>query len=171
MALARKVRFAEPLLSSVLEVPRSLGRLAEVKLEQETSAHQPSLRRCLGHYGVFQKCLNAAQEIAESASVRDECPPKAPPKSPLRPQSPSETSPARPNITSAIKGIITRRSASAPALENGSTPEPENNELSRVQARGNSENSRISRSHKVAPKMFLGLNPFARYKHKDKPGG
>ncbi|KAL4952343.1 hypothetical protein BDW69DRAFT_167969 [Aspergillus filifer] len=171
MALARKVRFAEPLLSSVLEVPRSLGRLAEVKLEQETSAHEPSLRRCLGHYGVFQKCLDAAQEIAESATVRDESPPKASPKSPLRPQSPSETNSARSNITNTIKGIIIRRSASTPAAESGSTFEPENNELSRVQARDTSKNSRVPRSHKIASKMFLGLNPYAQYKLKDKPGG
>ncbi|KAL4920935.1 hypothetical protein BDW62DRAFT_198385 [Aspergillus aurantiobrunneus] len=156
MGLARRVHFS-PLLSSVLEAPGILGRLAELKLKQETSSHEPSLRRCLGHYGVFKKCMTAAQENTTEPSVLENDPHRAPPKS----RHASETHPRRSQITTAINGIVHRSSASITA------PESDEHELSRVQARGSEKSSSTaSRSHHAAPKMFFGWNPFARFKQK-----
>lgn len=147
MVLARSARF-EPLISSVLDQPGILGRLAKLKLRREASSHEPSLRRCLGHHGVFRKCMTAASQ--EDSSTQPGPFQADPHKTPPKTRHASETTTLRSQIAIAIKGMVRRSSSSVPL--DGSS------ELSRVQARG------TIKPPSVTPQ--IGHNPFSRLKQR-----
>ncbi|RDW72323.1 uncharacterized protein DSM5745_07495 [Aspergillus mulundensis] len=170
MVAARRIHF-EPFLSSVLEVRANVvGRLAQVKLEAESNAVEPSLRRCLGHHGVFKKCV--------TASLDSHTQPAKPAKPSSRPASriePEPTSPApKPRhapeprfvgvqVANLFKGFTRYRVPSVSIPKSN----PEDNDLIRVRAHGAWESSSVAlKSNHASPKMFFGLNPFARFKHK-----
>lgn len=156
MVLARSARF-EPLISSVLEQPGILGRLAELKLRREESSHEPSLRRCLGHHGVFRKCMTAA--IQEDSSTQPRPFQADTHKTPPKRRHASETTPFRSQVAIAIKGMVHRNSSSVTLY--GSS------ELSRVQAHESTKPPSMAPwSYIAMPKALLGHNPFARLKHK-----
>lgn len=159
MVLGRSARF-EPLISSVLEKPGILGRLAELKLRREASSHEPSLRRCLGHHGVFRKCMTAATQETEEGSSTKPGPVQADPReTPPKTRNASRTTPLRAQITIAIRGIVHRNSSSVPL--GGSS------EVSRVQAHETAEPpSMASRRYHATPKSLLGHNSFGRLKQK-----
>lgn len=153
MVLARGIQL-EPSLASVLGAPNVLGKLAVVKLRRESSSHEPNLRRCLGHHGVFQKCLTATERPAQIVGPKND-----PPKAVSKPRRASETisAPIRAHITTVFKAIIQRRQEPRSI--------PENNDLSRVQARGLTQQSNTARSLHPS-KILSGFNPFARLKQR-----
>ncbi|KAL4990974.1 hypothetical protein BDW68DRAFT_153075 [Aspergillus falconensis] len=154
MVAARRVHL-EPLLSSVLETPSILGRLAQLKLKEETSSVEPSLRRCLGHRHVFNKCVTATSQGTITYPARNTTRPQ--PGFGIDPKPASPKTQAQ--ITNIVKGIVHRRLSPEPC--------PESDELRRVQARGAAgPSSTESRTDDAAPRIFLGLNPFARFKQR-----
>ncbi|KAL5003703.1 hypothetical protein BDV10DRAFT_153970 [Aspergillus recurvatus] len=164
MVAARRVHL-EPLLSSVLEIPNILGRLAQVKLREETSSVEPSLRRCLGHHGVLNKCVTATLESSPTQPHRNTTRPQSasridPKPAPRRTRRASEPHHIRGQILNIIKGLVHRR----PSPE----PLPGNDELMLVQARGAAESSSTgSRKTHAAPGILLGLSYFARLRQKN----
>ncbi|KAJ0416570.1 hypothetical protein BJY00DRAFT_230025 [Aspergillus carlsbadensis] len=155
MGLARGV------LSSVLGVPDVLGQLAAVKLKQEASSHQPNLRRCLGHHGVFIKCVSATQEHTppsrrEASNGRH--------VAFAKPQRTAATPNKRAQISGAFKSIGRRRAASQLAHQDIPENSTENNTLSRVQARAANETSNTSVRNQTRSRTFQGLNPFIKLK-------
>ncbi|KAL5343448.1 hypothetical protein BJX70DRAFT_354190 [Aspergillus crustosus] len=160
MVLARGAQRFEPILSSVLGTPDILGRLAAMKLDQEVSSHEPSLRRCLGHHGVFKRCVTATEETSNGTnttpapSKKVSCP---------KPRRSSEGHSIRVHITGTIKGIIHRRStpAVAPEKSNDMT-----HALSRVQAHATTTSSNTPSSAFGSARTFLGLLPFVRLKQR-----
>ncbi|KAL4980430.1 hypothetical protein BDW66DRAFT_125200 [Aspergillus desertorum] len=160
MVAARRVHI-EPLLPSILEIPNFLGRLAQVKLKEETSSVEPSLRRCLGHHGVFNKCVTAALESSTTQPVMSTIRPRLASRIDHKPAPPktrraSGPHPVRAQIVSMFRGLIHRRPR----------PEP-SHELMRVQARDAADSSSTgSRKNHAAPRMLLGLNHFAIFRQK-----
>ncbi|KAL4808822.1 hypothetical protein BDV18DRAFT_157759 [Aspergillus unguis] len=156
MVLGRRVHFKPP-ASSVLEVPGILGRLAEVKLQRETSSDEPSLRHYLGHSGVFRKCLTAAEEEAEQpVAVKLK---KEPYPAPPKPHQ-FNTHHIRAQVIKTMKAIVTRRPVSQPLVDNLNEID-----LTRGQARGPAMSETVPRHHS-ASKLYLGYNPFTRLKQK-----
>ncbi|KAL2868583.1 uncharacterized protein BJX67DRAFT_45612 [Aspergillus lucknowensis] len=140
-------------LSSVLVTPKILGRLAAAKLKEEASSQEPSLRRWLGHHGVFQKCNKAAEEctthpVAPRAGVHA-----------IFCGTQTERPSMRTQITGALKAL--GRCNQNPAQVQ------DTNDLSRVQAKCAKESTRTnSRNHLSASRAFQGLNPFAKFKQR-----
>ncbi|OGM44676.1 hypothetical protein ABOM_007451 [Aspergillus bombycis] len=93
----------------------SLAAISHGKLQKESFSPTPDLRRCLGHHGVFRKCVQAAQEAASqpahascgvNSSKAIAIPGNATKHRPAPP-------PIRSQITQAIKAMTQRRHVSA----------------------------------------------------------
>lgn len=94
----------------------SLAAISQGKLQKESLSRTPDLRRCLGHHGVYRKCVQAAQEAASQ-------PMQAPygvdnSKAPTIPSNATKHKstappPIRSQITQAIKAITQRRHVTA----------------------------------------------------------
>ncbi|KAB8075367.1 hypothetical protein BDV29DRAFT_155721 [Aspergillus leporis] len=61
---ASRLNVHTPSVTSNHNVPgrSSLAVISQGKLQKESISRTPDLRRCLGHHGVFRRCMKAAQE-------------------------------------------------------------------------------------------------------------
>ncbi|KAL4881019.1 hypothetical protein BJY04DRAFT_218538 [Aspergillus karnatakaensis] len=157
MVLARGAQRFEPLVSSVFGNPNILGRFAAVKLEQEAASHEPSLRRFVGHHGVFRKCVTATEETPRESHTTSASPKR---ETQTKPRRSSKKESIRGQITSAMKSIIHRRSTPAAVSETNNL----SHALSRVQAQDNTVFSKPS--PRTSVRTFIGLIPFARLKQR-----
>ncbi|KAE8325697.1 hypothetical protein BDV39DRAFT_194097 [Aspergillus sergii] len=94
----------------------SLAAISHGKLQKESFSPTPDLRRCLGHHGVYRKCVQAAQEAASqpihaSYGVNNNKCHTIPDNATKH--EPTTTPPIRSQITQAIKAMTQRRHISA----------------------------------------------------------
>ncbi|KAE8418696.1 hypothetical protein BDV36DRAFT_294919 [Aspergillus pseudocaelatus] len=94
----------------------SLAAISQGKLQKESLSRTPDLRRCLGHHGVYRKCVQAAQEAASqpmqaSHGVNNSQAPTIPGNATKHKS--TAPPPIRSQITQAIKAITQRRHVTA----------------------------------------------------------
>ncbi|KAE8144913.1 hypothetical protein BDV25DRAFT_165823 [Aspergillus avenaceus] len=104
-------------MSKDLDSPHrsALAVLSQGKLQRETKSHTPDLRRCLGHHGIFHKCVKAAQDEARQSIHTRFCENIAEDSRNSSTEHESTASPIRAQITRAIKAMSQRRSSGASA--------------------------------------------------------
>lgn len=116
-------------------MPCRMAMMSRDKLQKETAAKSPDLRRCLGHQRLFRRSIEVAHEDMRKtmASFRlDDCDEEfdddfyETPFSPIREQ-----------ITNAVKAIVKRRASSQPRPVNSHPPSEEPVRMIRVSSKSN----------------------------------
>ncbi|KAB8220897.1 hypothetical protein BDV33DRAFT_87699 [Aspergillus novoparasiticus] len=134
----------------------SLAAISHGKLQKESFSPTPDLRRCLGHHGVYRKCVQAAQEAASqpihaSYGVNNNkyhtIPDNATKHEPTTTTTTTTTPPIRSQITQVIKAMTQRRHISA-------SIKPENH-LIRVPSHTSPRKSNMAGSLQCRVKLFF----------------
>lgn len=131
----------------------SLAAISHGKLQKESFSPTPDLRRCLGHHGVYRKCVQAAQEAASqpihaSYGVNNNKYHTTPDNATKHENTTTTTPPIRSQISQAIKAMTQRRHISASSIK------PEN-DLIRVPSRTSPRKSNMAGSLQCRVKLFF----------------
>ncbi|KAB8261156.1 hypothetical protein BDV32DRAFT_148718 [Aspergillus pseudonomiae] len=137
----------------------SLAAISHGKLQKESFSPTPDLRRCLGHHGVYRKCVQAAQEAA-SQPVHASCGVNSSKATTIPGNATKHRStppPIRSQITQAIKAMTQRRHVSA-------CIKPENDVI-RIPAHASPRKRHIAGSLQYRVKLLLNRRslPEERY--------
>ncbi|KAB8278488.1 hypothetical protein BDV30DRAFT_142723 [Aspergillus minisclerotigenes] len=152
--LKQSVTFFRQVSRASVPVRSSLVAISHGKLQKESFSPTPDLRRCLGHHGVYRKCVQAAQEAASqpihaSYGVNNNKYHTTPDNATKHePTTTTTTLPIRSQITQAIKAIAQRRHISASSIK------PEN-DLIRVPSRTSPRKSNMADSLQCRVKLFF----------------
>ncbi|KAB8232880.1 uncharacterized protein BDW43DRAFT_300647 [Aspergillus alliaceus] len=150
---ASRVNLHAPFIASETNVHGrpSLAVISQGKLRKESISRTPDLRRCLGHNGVFRRCMKAAQEAASEPILTSCGESSKGASSTITTKHESTTRHIRSQITTALGAMTHRRYART-------STKPEN-EMSSVRVHASLQKRNVVSSLQCRVRLLFGRRP------------